>query len=91
MPGAYESAFSLLDQMQEDVESDTKEEKLCENFAIVSLSKEDKVRIRSQWSHPLILTTLVALLATNTYHNVSGNYGNLQVNLILWTWAMIIS
>ena len=51
----YESAFSLLDQMQEDVESDTKEENLCENFAIVSLSKEDKVRIKSQWSHPLIL------------------------------------
>ena len=57
MPGANESAFSLLDQMQEDVESDTEEDSLCESFASVSLTNEDKVRIRSQWSHALILKT----------------------------------
>ena len=54
---AYESAFSLLDQMQEDVESDMEEDNLCESFAAVSLSKEDKVQIMSQWSHALILKT----------------------------------
>ena len=43
--------------MQEDVESDTEEDNLCESFALVSLSKEDKVRIKSQLSHALILKT----------------------------------
>lgn len=57
LPGAYESAFSLLDQMQEDAESDTEDDNLCDGFASVSLTKEDKVRIRSQWTHVLILKT----------------------------------
>ncbi|KAK9996738.1 hypothetical protein SO802_021424 [Lithocarpus litseifolius] len=56
VPGAYESAFNLLDQMQEDAESDAKDN-LCEGFALVSLSKEEKVRIRLQWSHALIIKT----------------------------------
>lgn len=47
LPGAQESAFSLLDQMQEDAESDAEEDNLCKGFASVSLTKEDKVRIRS--------------------------------------------
>nr|POF01686.1 hypothetical protein CFP56_77376 [Quercus suber] len=43
--------------MQKDVESDTEENNLCESFALVSLTKEEKVCIRSQWSHALILKT----------------------------------
>lgn len=43
--------------MQEDAESDTEDDNLCDGFASVSLTKEDKVRIRSQWTHALILKT----------------------------------
>ena len=54
--------------MQEDAESDTEEDNLCEGFASISLSKEDKVRIRSQWSHALILITFGRIVG---YHFLS--------------------
>ena len=57
LPSAYEMAFNLLDHMQEDADSDVEEEDLCEGFASISLSKDEKVRIRAQWSHALIIKT----------------------------------
>ena len=56
---AYETTFNLLDHMQEDADSDVEEEDLCKGFASVSLSKDEKVRIRAQWSHALIIKLLV--------------------------------
>ena len=56
---AYETTFNLLDHMQEDANSDVEEEDLCKGFASVSLSKDEKVRIRAQWSHALIIKLLV--------------------------------
>ena len=53
--GAYEKAFSLVDQMQEDVESNVKEENVDEGDVVLTLSREDKIRIRSQWSKALII------------------------------------
>lgn len=45
-PGAYEQAFGLDALMQEDVESETKEELPSYRFASISLSREDKVHTR---------------------------------------------
>lgn len=45
--GAYEKAFSLIDQMQEDAESNVKEENVDEGDIVLTLSREDKIRIRS--------------------------------------------
>ena len=44
--GAYEQAFGLDALMQEDVESEMKEDLPSERFAIISLSREDKVHAR---------------------------------------------
>ncbi|XP_050289775.1 uncharacterized protein LOC126727921 [Quercus robur] len=57
LPGAYENAFSLVDQMLEDAESDVEEENIEEGAVALSLSKEDKICIRSQWSNALIIKT----------------------------------
>ncbi|KAK7840427.1 hypothetical protein CFP56_016727 [Quercus suber] len=57
LPGAYETAFSLVDQMQEDAESDTEAENVDDGDVVLTLTKEDKIRIRSQWSKALIIKT----------------------------------
>lgn len=57
LPGAYKNAFSLVDQMHEDAESDVEEENIEEGAISLSLSKEDKIRVRSQWSNALIIKT----------------------------------
>ena len=41
--------------MQEDVESNVKEENVDEGDVVLILSREDKIRIRSQWSKALII------------------------------------
>nr|POE87682.1 hypothetical protein CFP56_56220 [Quercus suber] len=46
IPGAHEQAFGLDALMQEDVESEIKEELPSDRFAIISLSREDKVHAR---------------------------------------------
>ncbi|KAK9993144.1 hypothetical protein SO802_022847 [Lithocarpus litseifolius] len=43
--------------MHEDAESDVEEEDIEEGAVALSLSKEDKIRIRSQWSNALIIKT----------------------------------
>ena len=43
--------------MQEDANSDVEEKDLCEGFATVALSKDEKICIRAQWSHPFIIKT----------------------------------
>lgn len=43
---AYEQAFGLDALMQEDVESEMKEDLPSKRFAIISLSREDKVHAR---------------------------------------------
>nr|POE95002.1 hypothetical protein CFP56_27067 [Quercus suber] len=41
--------------MQEDAESDVEEENVDEGDVILTLSREDKICIRSQWSKALII------------------------------------
>ena len=55
--GAYKVAFNLVEQMQEDVESDTEEENVDEGDVVLALTKDEKIRIRSQWSKALIIKT----------------------------------
>lgn len=57
LPGAYESTFRLADLMQHDTDSDVKEDDLEEGTIVVALSKEQKLRIQSQWSNALIIKT----------------------------------
>ena len=57
LPSAYENAFSPVDQMHEHADSDVKEEDIEEGVVALSLTKEDKIHIRSQWSKALIIKT----------------------------------
>uniref|UniRef100_A0A7N2LJ76 CCHC-type domain-containing protein n=1 Tax=Quercus lobata TaxID=97700 RepID=A0A7N2LJ76_QUELO len=57
LPGAYKSAFSLVDSMQEDADSDVEESDLEEGTVALALSKEEKLGIQSQWSKALIVKT----------------------------------
>ena len=57
LPGAYESAFSLAGLTLEEADSDVEEDDLEEGTVAVALSKEEKSRIRSQWSNALIIKT----------------------------------
>nr|XP_023929251.1 uncharacterized protein LOC112040595 [Quercus suber]POE89568.1 hypothetical protein CFP56_02288 [Quercus suber] len=43
--------------MQEDVESDIEEENVDDGDVVLTLTKEDKIRIRSQWSKAFIIKT----------------------------------
>lgn len=45
LPGAYKSAFSLVDSMQEDADSDVEESDLEEGTVALALSKEEKLCI----------------------------------------------
>lgn len=48
VPGAYENAFQLFDGMHEDADSNLEiEDNLSDGIDAISLSKEDKIRIRS--------------------------------------------
>lgn len=57
LPGAYEKASSLIDQMQEDAKSDVKEENVDEGDVVLTLTREEKIGIRSQWSKAFIIKT----------------------------------
>uniref|UniRef100_A0A7N2LKB1 CCHC-type domain-containing protein n=1 Tax=Quercus lobata TaxID=97700 RepID=A0A7N2LKB1_QUELO len=58
LPGAYKSAFSLVDSMQEDADSDVEMSDLEEGtMALALISKEEKLHIQSQWSKALIVKT----------------------------------
>nr|POE98890.1 hypothetical protein CFP56_44652 [Quercus suber] len=46
IPGAYKQAFGFEANMDEEVESNVKEVNLCEGMVAISLSKEEKARIR---------------------------------------------
>lgn len=55
IPRVFEHAFGLGQSMGREVESDVEEENLCEGFIAVSLSKEDKERIRARWASSLVV------------------------------------
>ena len=60
IPGAFEHAFGLGQLVGREAESDVEEENLCEGFIAVSLSKEDKERIRAPWASSLIVKSMAA-------------------------------
>ena len=47
--GAFEQAFGLSNDMEEDAESNTDEDKNDEGNMVVCLTKEEKTRIRAVW------------------------------------------
>ena len=55
MPGAFIQAFNLDSTLEEDPESDSEVDEITEGVAVVKLSKESKLRIRSKWAHTLII------------------------------------
>ena len=48
-PGAFEQAFGLSNDMEEDAESNIDEDKNIEGNMVVCLTKEEKTRIRAVW------------------------------------------
>ena len=57
IPGAYEQAFGFEAFMEDEVDSDCEESSLCEGMVAISLSKEEKVRIRELWGNAIIVKT----------------------------------
>ena len=55
IPGAFEQAFGLGRAGEKEAEADVEEDSLCDGFAAVALSKEDKERIRAPWTSSLIV------------------------------------
>nr|POF12083.1 uncharacterized protein CFP56_08850 [Quercus suber] len=55
IPGAYEQAFGFDTFMEDEADSDCEETSLCEGMVAVSLSKEEKVRIRGPWVNAIIV------------------------------------
>nr|POF08943.1 uncharacterized protein CFP56_22816 [Quercus suber] len=55
IPGAYEQAFGFDAFMEDEADSDCEETSLCEGMVAVSLSKEEKVRIRGPWGNAIIV------------------------------------
>ena len=55
--GAYEQVFGFESVMEEEIESDEEEEGLCEGMTTLSLSKEEKHRIREPWEQAIIVKT----------------------------------
>ena len=49
IPGAFEQAFGLSNDMEEDAKSNTDEDKNVEGNMVVYLMKEEKTRIRAVW------------------------------------------
>ena len=60
IPGAFEHAFGLGQSVGREVEFDVEEENLCKGLTAVSLSKEDKERIRAPWASSLIMKSVAA-------------------------------
>ena len=57
IPRAYEQAFGFYAFMEDEADSDCEESSLCEGMVAVSLSKEEKVRIRKPWGNAIIVKT----------------------------------
>ena len=55
IPGAFAKAFDFTDLMEDKVESDDEMLDLREGLAVVKLSRETKLRIRSPWALTLII------------------------------------
>ncbi|KAL0001445.1 hypothetical protein SO802_015226 [Lithocarpus litseifolius] len=55
IPGAYEQAFGFAANMEEEVESNVEEDYLCDGMVAISLSKEEKTRIREPWGQAIIV------------------------------------
>ena len=49
IPGAFEQAFGLSNDMEEDAKSNTDEDKNVEGNMVVYLMKEEKTCIRAVW------------------------------------------
>nr|POE68955.1 hypothetical protein CFP56_69614 [Quercus suber] len=61
IPGAYEQAFGFEASMEDEADSDCEESSLCEGMVAVSLSKEEKVKIREPWGNAIIVKTTEAM------------------------------
>ena len=57
IPGAYEQAFGFDAFMEDEADSDCEESSLCEGMVAISLSKEEKIRIREPWGNAIIVKT----------------------------------
>lgn len=57
IPGAYKQAFGFDACMEEEADSDGEESCLCEGMVALSLSKEEKARIREPWGKAIIVKT----------------------------------
>ena len=55
IPGAFEQAFGLSNDMDEDVQSDSETGDGTEGNLVVCLSREEKSRIRAVWRKALII------------------------------------
>ena len=55
IPGAFEQVFGLSNDMDEDVQSDSKTGDGTEGNLVVCLSREEKSRIRAVWRKALII------------------------------------
>ena len=55
IPRAFEQAFGLGQAGEKEAEANVEEDSLCDGFAAVALSKEDKERIRAPWTSSLIV------------------------------------
>ena len=55
IPRAFEQAFGLSNDMEEDAKSNTDEDKNVEGNMVVYLMKEEKTHIRAVWRQALII------------------------------------
>lgn len=53
--GAYEQSFGFDDNMDKEAESNAEEDNLCEGMVAISLSKEEKTRIKAPWGKALVV------------------------------------
>ncbi|XP_050242107.1 uncharacterized protein LOC126691071 [Quercus robur] len=68
IPDAYSHAFTYLDHMDADSESDEETEELCDGMAAICLSKETKRRIRAPWAKALIVKVFCKTVGFNFLH-----------------------
>ena len=69
IPGAYYQAFDFSDYMDAESDFDEEVEELREGFALVSLSKEKKQRIRAPWSKALIVKVFGKIVGYKFLHS----------------------
>lgn len=74
--------------MHEDAESDVEEENIKEGVVALSLSKEDKIHIRSQWSKALIIKTFGQIMG---YHFLSQRVRELWAPLKGYIWWILVT